>query len=133
MWQIAAGFFGTLMVVYFLYRVLTMAAFGLLAGVFFYRHYGTYFLLLMLATAGAIVLTFIDRRGWAGLLSVVVGLGATSYWWFSICCAVHPIWYDFELQVVPELIFSFAGVCRWLLERGSTTASGQGTEEGWTH
>ena len=126
--QIAAGFLGTLMVVYFLYRVLTTAAFGLLTGVFFYGHYGTYFLLLMLATVGAIVLTFTDRRGWAGLLSVVVGLGATTYWWFSICCAVRPIWYGIEWQVIPELIFSLAGVCRWLLERGPTTSLGQETE-----
>jgi hypothetical protein len=74
---------------------------------------GIYFVLLVLLAIGATALSFTRRKWVTALLASALGLIALSYWWVISCKAQAPIWSDFIWGVVPELCFSFAGICKW--------------------
>jgi hypothetical protein len=78
---------------------------------------GVYFLLLVLLAVGATMLSFTRRKGIAALLAAVVGLVALGSWCRVIFVAPVWTWSNFVWFVVPEVCFSLAGLCKWLIAR----------------
>jgi hypothetical protein len=84
---------------------------------------GFYFLLLVLLAAGATVLCFTRRKGIAASLAAVVGLLALVSWCRVIFVAPVWTWSNFVWFVVPEVCFSLAALCNWLVQRPRVSAS----------
>jgi hypothetical protein len=110
-----AFLFSAGMVLYVLYRAfVTFLIMPLTTS--FWSLNGAYFVVLVLIAVASTVFSLTRLRILGASLAVLVGLAALSYWWFAICRMTYPIWSDFGWFVAPELGFSLAGICRWIVE-----------------
>jgi hypothetical protein len=114
--NILVGLSSTVMIAFTIYRAFTtivimpfVSSFGSASGI--------YSLLFVLLAAGITALSFTRRRGVAASLASALCFVALFYWWVVICRASVPIWSDFLWLVLPEVFFSLAGLCKWLVGR----------------
>jgi hypothetical protein len=106
------------MVAYVFYRALLTFVFLPLAGGFFYGHIGLLWVLLILASVGALVCSFFEKRLASCMLSALVGLAAISFWCFAVFRnrAYFSEGY-FCWSVLPELLFAVCGITSWMIRR----------------
>ena len=110
-----AVLFTALMVIYVVYRAAVTALFLPLTAPP-WSPTGLYFVSLVLAAIASLVFSSRGSKVLSAWLAILVGLAAASFWWFVICRTIRPIWSDFGWFVIPELVFSIAGICKWIVQ-----------------
>ena len=120
--DLLVAFTNVIMASYILYRgFTTLVILPFTASLFSPR--SVYFLLLILLSACATVLSYTRHKGIAASLAALVGLVALGSWCRDIIVAPVWTWSNFKWFVVPEVCFSLAVFFSWSVQRPQNVGS----------